>query len=413
MALSELKLSASAIETFKACPARFLLAYEYGLQSEKEKDSLRIGVNWHRCHEILHLKPKTKCPNCLRHEQLRPDCDLCQGTGVLPADMMDAVVRFLNRAYAIVPENKTRDEWEVERIKLLYNISGYYWHYGWEDEFETIGVEVWFDLPIIDPDTGKALSKAHMVGKVDRLARHKSSGLVYMFERKSTSKNLTDSIYWDRLATDDQITTYLYHLRIMQQQGKLKQFGILPNDPLIQGTFYDVWSKPGTNPKALTQGDSKAFVESGEYCGQKFEIAKDWPTEEVGATRRLIGDRIVEFIPGKKEGTFSIFETPEMYGARLLQDISTQPETYFAQREIARTDQQLVKYQHELANLVKLIRYFQDHNCWYEHDRMCESPYRCDFLNIHNASGCLGIGPEDLPEGYRRKKDDRKDNDKS
>ena len=152
--MNELKLSASAIEAFKACPARFLLRYIYGWQPEKEKDSLRIGTNWHRCHEILHLKPKTKCPDCLRREDIRPDCDLCAGTGILPSDLMESVVRFLNRTYAIVPEHKTRDEWEIERIKILYSLSGYYWHYGWEDEFETIGVEIWFDQPILNPATG-------------------------------------------------------------------------------------------------------------------------------------------------------------------------------------------------------------------------------------------------------------------
>lgn len=396
--MNKLKLSVSAIEAFKACPAKFLLGYVYGWQPEKEKDSLRIGTNWHRCHEILHLKPKIKCPDCLRREQLRPDCDLCQGTGVLPVDMMDAVVRFLNRVYAIVPENKTRDEWEVERIKILYSISGYYWHYGWEDEFETIAVEVWFDLPIADSVTDKNLPKARIVGKVDRLARHKSSGLMYVFERKSTSKNLSDSTYWSRLSTDDQITTYLWALRTMQQRGELEKYGIKATDPLIQGTFYDVWSKPGTNPKALTQGDSKAFAELGEYCGQKFELENvriDGGMFTINRTPAVI-------TLGKKEDTFSIFETPEMYGARLLQDIFQSPETYFAQREIARTDQQLIRYQQDLANLVKLIRYVEKNGLWFEHDRMCESPYRCDFLSVHNQTGCL-LGPDEILEGFRRK----------
>ena len=398
--MNELRLSASAIEAYKACPARFLLGYVYGWQSEKEKDSLRVGTNWHRCHEILHLKPNTKCPECLRHEKLRPDCDLCAGTGVLPASMMDSVVRFLNREYAIVPENKTREEWETERIKLLYSLVGYYHHYGWEDDFETIGVEVWFDLPIIDPATGKKLPKARMVGKVDRLARHKQSGLIYMFERKSTSKNLSDSTYWNRLATDDQLTIYLDSLRRMQMQGKLAHLGIKPDDPLIQGAWYDVWSKPETNPKALTQADSVTFVQSGEYCGQKFNLTDDPCNGDLNTI--TVNGCCTPIVRGKKENTFSIYETPEMYGARLLQDICQEPETYFAQREIARTDQQLVKYQQDLANLVKLIRYTEKHGLWFEHDRMCEAPYRCEFLEVHNQLGCLR-GPEEVLEGFRRK----------
>jgi len=339
------------------------------------------------------MKPKTNCPDCLRREEIRPDCYLCDGTGVLPVEMMDAVIRFLNHVYATVPEYKTRDAWETERTKILYSVSAYYWHYGWEDEFETVDVETWFDLPIVDPATGKNLPKARMVGKVDRLARHKPSGLVYVFERKSTSKNLTDNTYWDRLRTDDQITTYLYHLRMAQQLGQLEKIGIMADDPPIHGTFYDVWHKPGINPKKLSQGDSKKFVESGEYCGQEFKLG---PLKEVNGVAPSI-------VPGKKEGTFSIFETPEMYGARLLQDIASQPEAYFAQREIARTDQQLAQYQQNLANLVKLIRYVQEHGLWYEHDRMCESPFRCDFLPIRNTVGCLNVGEEDVPEGFKKR----------
>lgn len=395
--MNDLKLSASAIEAFKACPVRFLLRYEKGLQLEKEKDSLRVGTNWHRCHEILHMKPKTNCPDCLRREEIRPDCYLCNGTGVLPAELMDAVIRFLNYAYAQAPEWKTRDEWEVERTKILYSVSAYYWHYGWEDEFETVDVETWFDLPIIDPATGKNLPKARMVGKVDRIARHKSSGLVYVFERKSTSKNLTDSTYWDRLRTDDQITTYLYHLRMAQQLGQLEKIGIAADDPPIHGTFYDVWHKPGINPKKLSQSDSKALVESGEYCGQEFELNDKLPPDEI-----IINGRSAIVAPGKKEGAFSIFETPEMYGARLLQDISQQPEACFAQREIARTDRQLVQYQQNLANLVKLVRYVQEHGLWYEHDRMCETPFRCDFLSIRNTIGCLNVGDE-VPDGFKKR----------
>ena len=403
--MNDLRLSASAIEAFKACPARFLLRYERGLQPEKEKDSFRIGTNWHRCHEILHMKPKTNCPDCLRREEVWPDCYLCDGTGVLPVEMMDAVIRFLNHTYAVAPEYKTRDEWETERTKILYSVSAYYWHYGWEDEFETVDVETWFDLPIVDPATGKNLPKARMVGKVDRLARYKSSGLVYVFERKSTSKNLTDSTYWDRLRTDDQITTYLYHLRMAQQLGQLEKIGIMADDPPIHGTFYDVWHKPGINPKKLSQGDSKKFVESGEYCGQEFEIEFD----AVGGSNADGAILTVNAVsaassPGKKEGTFSIFETPEMYGARLLQDISQQPEAYFAQREIARTDKQLVEYQRNLANLVKLIRYVQEHELWYCCDRMCESPFRCDFLPVRNVVGCLNVGGDEVPDGFKKRK---------
>ena len=53
--LLDIRLSASAIGDYKACPERYKLHYLYGLKQEKEKDSLRIGTNWHYCHEILGM----------------------------------------------------------------------------------------------------------------------------------------------------------------------------------------------------------------------------------------------------------------------------------------------------------------------------------------------------------------------
>ena len=139
-------------------------------------------------------------------------------------------------------------------------------------------------------------------------------------------------------------------------------------------------------------------MESGEYCGQEFGITGLYKSGK----SIFINDQQGIVAPGKKEGTFSIFETPEMYGARLLQDISQQPEAYFAQREIARTDRQLIQYQQNLANLVKLIRYVQEHGLWYGHDRMCETPFRCDFLSIRNTIGCLNVRDE-VPDGFKKR----------
>ena len=84
-------------------------------------------------------------------------------------------------------------EWVTQHAKrefLSWPIAN--GRYG-DKDYENVDISWWKNLP-----------KARMVGKVDRIARHKSSGLVYVFERKSTSKNLTDSTYWDRLRTDDQ-----------------------------------------------------------------------------------------------------------------------------------------------------------------------------------------------------------------
>ena len=396
--MNEIRLSASARDTFKACPMRFLYQYSYGLQPAEEKDSLRIGTTWHRCHEIMNMPPEGKCPDCLRREELRPDCYLCEGTGFLPEDQMEAVIRYLNYTYERVPDYKTPDEWEVERITILYSISGYYWHYGREDQFETVGTELYFSLPILDPVTGRAIPMARKPGKVDRLVRHKETGLLYVFERKSTVTSLDSGQYWDRVQMDGQVSMYLSSLRQAQKNGELEKYGIAKDDPPIQGIYYDVWHKPGIGPKMLSQKDSKAFVESGEYFGQKFEVTQGCAEDSV--EKLHISGKQATVKHGAKEGTFTIFETPEMFGARLLSDISERPEFYFAQREIARTDAQLARFDKELANMLKIIRYMAENNLWYINERSCETPFYCSFRSV--CKNNIELGPEDLPEGFKR-----------
>lgn len=400
--MQEIRLSPSSIQAFKMCPLKFLYGNFYGLQPDKEKDSYRIGTIWHRCLEILGMLSQGRCPDCFRHEELDPACSLCEGSGVLPIDLMDAVVRYLNQVYEIVPENKTHDQWEVERIQILYSLSGYRWMFpDMHQRYKTMASEVWFELPIFYSNSRRKVPKSCTCGKIDEIIRAVNTGLLYIGEHKSTSTSFEGkkgSAYWDRLKKDVQVTEYLWAARKMQLAGELEKFGIRRDEPLIQGIWYDVWHKPTIAPKMLSQKDSKEFVETGEYFGEKFEIY----TEDENPNIFYIGAFPLITTPGKKEGTFTIFETPEMYGARLLSDIATRPEFYFQQREIPRTDQQLEDFEKRLPKICGLIRTTEINDWWDENDMACESPYHCDFKDICYQN--LNVGPDDCPDGYKKRK---------
>jgi len=399
--MQPLRLSVSTIQDFKACPLRHLYRKEYGLQPIREKDSTRIGKIWHRCHEILEMLPQGRCPDCFREEELQPDCYLCEGTGVLPVDLMAAVMRYLNVTYAEVPENKTHNQWATERIIVLYSLSGYRWFFpDMYQRFKPMANEIWFELPVFNPDTGKKLSKAVEVGKIDGIIQDTETGLYYIKERKSTGWTIEGTKYWDKLKIDPQITSYLRAARIYQMTEQLEKFGIMWDDPLIQGVWYDVWRKPQIAPKKLSQADSKKFVETGEYFGEQFNIGKQHVPDEVGDRCIVINGQLVTYNPGVKEGTFSIFETPEMFGARLLSDIAERPDFYFVQREIPRTDLQIEKYERDLFKQAQIIRHIKEKELWVPNDRACEVPFRCDFKDICYAG--IELGPDDVPEGFER-----------
>jgi len=416
--MQPLRLSVSTIQDFKACSLRHLYRKEYGLQPIKEKDSVRIGKIWHRCHEILEMIPQGRCPDCFKEEELQPDCYLCQGTGQLPVDLMDAVMQYLNVTYAEVPENKTHDQWATERIIILYSLSGYRWLFpDMHQRFRPMANEVWFELPVFNPKTGKKLSKAVEVGKIDGIIQDTETDLYYIKERKSTGWTIEGTKYWDKLKIDPQITSYLRAARMYQIAGRLEKFGIMRDEPLIQGIWYDVWRKPEIAPKKLSQGDSKKFVETRKYFGEQFEIGScecaDDGYEVLRACRKVNGVPATVTL-GKKENTFSIFETPEMFGARLLSDIAERPDFYFAQREIPRTDPQIEKYERDLFKQAQIIRHIKEKELWVPNERACEVPFRCDFKDVCYSG--IELGPEDMPEGferYKRKSEEEKENGKS
>ena len=366
--MQELRLSPSSMNDYQACPLRFLYNYVYKLQSKKEKDSIRIGSNWGRCHEILGMTPQGKCPTCLKREEIRPDCYLCDGTGILPMNLMDAVVRFLNWAYETMPEHKTYEQWQVEQITLLYSISAYQWRYA-DSPFSIVASEIKYDLPVVDSSTNRKIAKARAVGRLDHIIQDKNTGLYYVMERKSTSQSLTTTRYWDYLERNVQTVSYLWAARICQRLGRLERFGIKANDPLIEGVWYDVWHKPDIAPRRTYAKDRVEWEKSNDYYDEPFE---EW----------------------------SDFETPEMYGARLLADIAERPEHYFARREFPITTKKLEKFQQKQTIQAKRIRHDLDKNLWASHEGSCETPFRCDYRDLCFAG--IEIGSLDVPDGFKK-----------
>ena len=114
----------------------------------------------------------------------------------------------------------------------------------------------------------------------------------------------------------------------------------------------------------------------------------------------FINDVPAEIEPGKKEGTFAIRETPEMYGARLLQDIGTRPDFYFARREVAYSDLELEDFAYSLWNIARTINEMERLGRFYKNEQSCENPFKCPYRSI--CFNCVKVGPGDCPPGFYR-----------
>jgi hypothetical protein len=242
---------------------------------------------------------------------------------------------------------------------------------------------------------------------IDKLRRDRQTGLVFIDEHKSTSNPIdSDSTYWAKLNLDTQTLLYVFAARELQKVGALECYGIKATDPLICQARYDVWKKPTIKPKMLTQGESKKFVASGEYMTDKFDV-------HVVSNGTFVNDVAAEIKPGAKEGTFQIRETAEMYGSRLFQDITTNPEKHYARRVIARTDAELERFEQELINIYRTVQFLNKENRWWHNEAQCEATFKCPYISqCYNG---VELDPSNPPDGfkciYKRKDGDANETD--
>ena len=391
----KLHLSASSIAAFKACPMRFRGAYVLGIRQVEEDENRRVGNNWHRILEVASMKPGDVCPVCAE-TQTNPECTICQGTDTVPKEIMNAVARELNAIYD--KDYADPEKMEIERVKLLYSLVGYRWYY--QNQLEVVITrEQKFDLSLINPESGRGLPNVILVGKIDKLV-NSSLNVPAVKEHKSTGSSVDpDSSYWGNLNLDTQVNTYLHAARRLQADGLLADWGIMAEDPPINTIMYDVWHKPTIKPKKLTQAESKKFVADGVYCGEEFNVTE--PGKDVPEDVRTVyvnGHR-AEIKPGAKKGTFQIGETPEMYGARLLQDITERPEFYFRCVEMTRTTQEMEAFEHELLSIYRNMQSMIRTGYFYRNEHQCEATFKCDY--IEQCYNGIELSVDNVPEGMK------------
>ena len=371
-------VSATSTTAFKACPTRYRLGYVEGLRLAVDPAAPRMGTCWHGGLEILST-----------------------GGGV------EAAVEAACKIYETTPDWADPTDWAVEREIVANALAAYHWLYGTGSEYETVATELQFELPLVNPETGHPTPNFVRVGKIDRIVRHKGTGRLMIQEYKSTSKSIdSGSTYWDRLRKDTQSKFYITAARdlgtaYLDGQGQS-----------LSGLLHDVFHKPTIKPSKLTQGETAEFIKTGDYCGQKFVATCSF--DETNGDHRCSGCTVdgqeaqVELGADpkpKKDGTcaprpFAIRETPGMYGARLLQDMTQRPEFYFARREIAFTDAELEDFRYQVWALQKTIAEMTNSGHWYENEQQCEATFKCAYCPICYQNVDVFHGA--TPPGFKR-----------
>lgn len=231
----------------------------------------------------------------------------------------------------------------------------------WNDTgWLTHSVEEVFQLPLVNPETGRASKTFQQAGKFDGIVEH--SGKRYLLEHKTTSEDITDpnAAYFRRLVIDSQVSGYV----LAKWQQGLK----------LDGTLYDVIRKPGIRPKEIPRADLQQILQTRTYFGYEVSVETQ--------------NRLATEIKPRECG--------ELYAMRLAAETLENPDKYFQRRVIPRLDSDITEYAQELWDVSQSILDARRKEAHYRNSGACMdwgSP--CRFLGI-----CSGY---DSPDSERWK----------
>lgn len=264
------------------------------------------------------------------------------------------------------------DEWMAARV---FGIVGAYDHtYGETEDrdYQAMNPEVEF----IDPIDGSRTFVQR--GKVDGLAVMRDGRRVN-WERKTTSDDIGEtSDYWQRLRLNHQLLAYA--------AWEFRATGELPT------CVYDVIRKPALQPRANVpelDADGMPIVldAQGNRCIKRDGTPKK--TADAAKGERLAGHA----------------ETPDEFGARIMETMKADAPRYFARVEVAITPDMLDEFYRERLGVCRMLLHFANESRKaklpeYGYPRAC-SPDNCRSCQF--AGFCLNrthIDAGSPPEGF-------------
>lgn len=192
-------------------------------------------------------------------------------------------------------------EGQYMMVKIISLLRGYDFKYHAEP-YQYEYIEEQFTVPLLNPDTMAESKTFELSGKVDAIITDES-GRFMIKETKTTSEDLSpESDYWRLLGMDTQVSGY--YLGAESILGKK-----------VETCLYDVIRKPTIRPK---------------------QVGKEIDAKDPKRT-----------------------ETPEEFGKRLMDDINSRPDFYFARKEIPRSESDLSDYLFDVWNIAQSLRSYQ------------------------------------------------------
>lgn len=224
-----------------------------------------------------------------------------------------------------IPESDEIDPFV--RIKAQELMRGY--DIRWPRPDDVVDVEQSFDVPIVNPDTGRAMQKTRLHGVVDVRCEER------IVEHKTSSQDIAQgSPYWRRLAIDNQVSNYLLATA-------------------VNLCMYDVIYTRTPKPFKETPDDKKKYTAKGVL--HKNQHAED--------------------------------EGEDAYRERLVDAIAEAPEKFYQRGDIVRLPEEISEAQYDLYQQALMIRESKTTGRWPRNPEACMMYGReCEFFDV-----CCGV----------------------
>lgn len=318
-------LTHSRLGCFRACHRRDYLRYELGVRPDRDSFTIRVGKAF--------------------------------------AGAVEAASKGLDVAAAM--EACVEDPYDLALVAAMFDGHTRRWA---DEPVEHVEAELPFNLPLVNPDTGKPTTVWRLGGKVDRIVRLPDGRLAVM-EYKTTSKDFgPGEDYWTRLHLDTQLSIYVMAVRELGFD--------------VSTILYDVTRRPALRPSAVPLVDEQGSKIVLDSAGQRVRT-KD------GKKWRETGDSSLGYVLQTRP------ETPEEFTARVAAAMAADPQKHFARIEIARLDQDLAECARDVWAQQLEMREAQRSGRFYKNPDACFGQgFKCDYVGICHRHDLETVTPE-------------------
>jgi hypothetical protein len=263
-------LTASRLRDFRACNRRHYYKYVRKLTAVRESETARFGTLFHFGLESWWMgyrdPQETRLATML--ESLR---------GKAKQMTIDA----------------------VDLIKTEELLFGYDKVWSADDSLEIEAVEVEFEIPLVNPETGASSRTFRLRGKIDGVARRKRDDRKVLIEHKSTTLNITEgSEYWRRLRLDGQVSMYYEGASSVGHD--------------VAGCLYDVAKRPGQKLLQATPLEDRKFTKPTKTEPSRLYSSQRAEDETLDDFRARVREGIAESFAETYQRGFVVRDADEM-----------------------------------------------------------------------------------------------------